>query len=165
MTLAATLICTQTSKIPLESGSGKIQRIETTAPLRLLGLSWELPWSDALCRVGINVGRRLQSHAHDGISHSEKCSWPASPFFFSLSFPLQAECRLNIRVFCLFSQHVVWKRVTRGSARWEKLWNQGQNWSELGGPGLSAATCILLNCLLVQQEMSNNNKLGKVKAK
>lgn len=43
MTLAAALICTQTSKIPLESGSGKIQRIETTAPLRLLGLSWELP--------------------------------------------------------------------------------------------------------------------------
>lgn len=146
MSLAAALIGTQNLKDSPESGSGKIQNNKQLRQL-LLCVSWDWGWScrevmhcaglgsmwEGDCRVMRMMEYHTQKNAPDLL--------PLFVFFFFFSLPLHAECQLNIRVFCLFSQHVVWKRVTRGSARWEKLWNQGQNWSELGGPGFSAATC------------------------
>lgn len=58
--------------------------IEAIAELPPQGVKSESKWRDGLCWVGINVGRRLQSHAHDGISHSEKCHW--HHFFFPPSY-------------------------------------------------------------------------------
>lgn len=68
------MICTQNPNDSSESRRHwKKETIETFAELPPQGVKSELKWRDGLCWVGINVGWRLQSHVHDGISRSEKC--------------------------------------------------------------------------------------------
>lgn len=100
---------------------------------------------------------------------AESCDWNifCREMFLTCSF-FNAFSMPNVRgtfqssVCFLYTSSV--RRVTRGSARWEWLWNWVQSWSELGRPCFSVGTCIHVNYLLVvQQEMRNDNKLGKEK--
>lgn len=95
-------------------GTGKKKgTIVAIAELPPQGVKSESEWRDELCWVGMDVGRKLQSHVHDRISHSEKCYWH---IFFLLG---HADYWRNISGFCLFSQHIVWRRVTKAGNSFE----------------------------------------------
>lgn len=119
------------------------------------GLKTASKWGDGLCRGGISQGSRLQSHVSDGTSDSEKR-------LLTHFFPLQKQnilgpLRLLFVSFCS-------EASPQSSVGWEKLWNWGQCWGESGGPQLSVGKPTHVNyLLLVQQEMLNDNRLGKEK--
>lgn len=151
------MICTQISNDSPESRSSK--KKET--------IWWDVPqesevipnWRDAVWQFGINVGRRFQSHV-TGIFFFKKRFWLV-PFFNAFSMP-NVRGTFQSSVCFLYTSFV--RRVTRGSARWEWLWNWVQSWSKSGRPCFNVGTCICVNYLLVvQQEMRNDNKLGKEK--
>lgn len=121
-----------------QKGGGNEERNEATAELPLWGVKSGLAWRDGLCCVGINVGSRLQSHVHDGISNSEKCFW-------HIFFPAHAEYWANIESFvCFFPTHCL-KASHQGLVGWESLWNRGRS----GRPDLSVCKCIQVNYLLL----------------
>lgn len=77
-----------------------------------------------------------------------------------------AEYLENISVFCLFVLHVVWRRVAKAPFAGNSFETEAKHRGESGRPSLSVGTCIHVNYLLVvQQEMRNDNKLGKEKQK
>lgn len=59
-------------KIALRVGVAEKRALETIAERPPRGPTCTMKSRDGLCCVGINVGRRLQSHVHEGISHSGK---------------------------------------------------------------------------------------------
>lgn len=84
-------------------------------------------------------------------------------FFF---FFEHAEYRENISVFCLFFLHVVWRRVTKAQSAGNSFETEAITEAEAGRPGPGVGTCVHVNYLLVvQQEMRNDNKLGKERQK
>lgn len=167
MSLAAALIGTQNLKDSPESGSGKIQNNKQLRQL-LLCVSWDWGWScrevmhcaglgsmwEGDCRVMRMMEYHTQKNAPDLL--------PLFVFFFLFSPPacrMSAEHSSLLFVFAtrrLEASHTRFCSLGKALKSRPKLKRAGGAWIQ---------RCYMLKCLLVQQEMSNNNKLGKVKAK